>query len=217
MPSKKLPGQPIAAGSVVSAAALLSFLKQTGKLVPWTEADLSKALTLSPKAAKEAVAVMQMQGYVSPAKGKHAWMTSPDGELVSGWKNPRFSRESVKAALSDLASRIRETNQDASAEYKIINAVAFGDFLSGQPKVQHAEVGIGLILRDETGKKLESAKQRAAELAFLAGLRKKSALLRIQTYAPWMSDRSHRDLLDVATNGFAESGKLLDRVSSLVG
>ena len=56
-------------------------------------------------------------------------------------KPPRFTRESIDKALSDLRERIRGTNNDPNALYKITNAVAFGDFLTDPPQVQSANVG----------------------------------------------------------------------------
>ncbi|MGI9074296.1 MAG: helix-turn-helix domain-containing protein, partial [Bryobacteraceae bacterium] len=46
------------------AAELLSFLKHTHG--PWTERELAKELNLSSADAKQAVAAMQLQGYVEP-------------------------------------------------------------------------------------------------------------------------------------------------------
>jgi hypothetical protein len=47
---------------LLPVAELLSFLKQTSG--PWTERDISRALNLSSPEAKQAVAAMQLQGYV---------------------------------------------------------------------------------------------------------------------------------------------------------
>jgi hypothetical protein len=44
---------------------LLSFLKQTHD--PWTKWELSKALNIGSAEAKQAVAAMQLQGYVGPS------------------------------------------------------------------------------------------------------------------------------------------------------
>jgi hypothetical protein len=43
---------------------------------------------------------------------------------------------------------LKRVNQDSSAEYKIADAVAFGDFLAGRARVQAADVGIRLEPRN---------------------------------------------------------------------
>jgi hypothetical protein len=101
----------------------------------------------------------------------------------------------VEKVLSELAERIRSTNDDPNASYRITDAVAFGDFLNNGPKSQRADIGVRLTLRERVSREAESARDKAAELAFLRQLRGKSALLRFVLYEPWMSARSHRNLL----------------------
>jgi hypothetical protein len=72
--------------------------------------------------------------------------------------------------------------------------VAFGDFLADPPRVQSANVGIRLVLRDDDPQQTESARGKAAEATFLKELRGKGSLVRIQRYEPWMSTRSHPSL-----------------------
>ena len=149
------------------AAELLSFLKQTRAAVPWTERDLAKTLNIGVNEARQALTVMQFEGYVASAGGPGKWRTTLQGESVSGSKPPRFTRESVDRALFDLSERIRNTNSDPNALYKITDAVAFGDFLTGAPRIQSATVGIRLVLRDDDPQQTESARDRAAEATFL--------------------------------------------------
>jgi hypothetical protein len=132
---------------------------------------------------------------VASAGGPGKWRTTLKGESVSGSKPLRFTGESVDRALSDLRERIRDTNSDRNALYKITHAVAFGDFLADPPRVQSANVGIRLVLRDDDPQQTESARGKAAEATFLKELRGKGSLVRIQRYEPWMSTRSHRNLL----------------------
>lgn len=87
-----------------------------------------------------------MQGYVRLAESKNEWVTTPEGEIVSGSKFPKYSRETVERSLASFADHLKRVNQDSSAEYKIADAVAFGDFLSGRARVQAADVGIRLEL-----------------------------------------------------------------------
>jgi len=135
---------------------------------------------------------MQFEGYVASAGGPGKWRTTLQGELVSGSKPPRFTRESVDKALSDLSERIRNTNSNPNALYKITDAVAFGDFLADPPRVQSTDVGIGLISRDDDPQPPKSARDKAAESTFLKQLRGKGSLLRLQRYELWMGARSHR-------------------------
>ena len=51
-------------------------------------------------------------------------------------------------------------NGDRSAEYKVADAVAFGDFLSGRARGQAADVGIRLSPRDPAAHDGNSAGER---------------------------------------------------------
>jgi hypothetical protein len=50
----------------------------------------------------------------------------------------------VEQALSTLSERIGAINHDQGSPYAISEAVAFGDFLSDQARVQAVNVGIRL-------------------------------------------------------------------------
>lgn len=173
----------------MAAAELLSFLRESGGHT-WTERDLSKVLKISLSQAKEATAVLQLQGYVEPVGKAEKWRVSEQGDLVSGAKSPRFTLKGVQDALAVLRDRIKVTNADPDAPYRIIDAVAFGDFLSDAARVQAAEVGIRLEPKSDTSA-TSSAKQHAAELEFMKQLRGKTALLHVIPYEEWMSSRSH--------------------------
>src|SRR5260370_39499457 len=82
-------------------SALFSFLKETKGITSWTGRDFAKTLNLSTADAKEALAILEMQGYVK-ATGSKEWMTTPQGEIVSGSKVPRYSRESVEQSLASF-------------------------------------------------------------------------------------------------------------------
>src|SRR5260370_12028276 len=75
-------------------------------------------------------------------------LNTASGEIVSGAKPPRFTRECVDGAVSELLDRIAANNSDRNADFKIIQAVAFGDFLSGRANCQAADVGIQLTPRE---------------------------------------------------------------------
>jgi hypothetical protein len=177
----------------VPATELLSFLKQTHG--PWTERDISKALNISSAEAKQAVSAMQLQGYAEPIARTKSWRTTEAGLTVSGAKTARLTCKAVEQALSTLRDRIQAINNDKRAEYTVSEAVAFGDFLTQDARVQPAEVGIRLTPRNTDVDASASAVEYKAEEAFLKRLRGRSAALHIQAYEPWMSARSHRKLL----------------------
>jgi hypothetical protein len=178
---------------LLPAADLLSFLKQTHG--PWTEGDVSKVLNVSSAEAKQAVSAMQLQGYAEPIARTHKWRTTEAGLTVSGAKTARLTREAVEQALTALRDRIQTINNDKTGEYTVSEAVAFGDFLSEDARVQPADVGIRLTPRNTDVNGSVSAIENRAEQVFLKQLRAKSAALHVQAYEPWMSDRSHRKLL----------------------
>jgi len=184
--SKSLPQLP--------AAELLSFLKQTRGVQTWTEKEMAKALKIGLPEAKQAIVVLELQGYIEPAGQTGKWRITEQGDLVSGSKSPRFTRQSVEQALDELRHRIKAVNEDSNADYKITDAVAFGDFLGDAARFQAAEVGIRLMPKKPEAS-TASAKQNRAELAFLKQLGGKTALLHVERYEEWMRSRSHRDLL----------------------
>jgi hypothetical protein len=176
------------------ATALFSFLKETRGITSWASRDFAKTLNLSTVDAKEALAILEMQGYVKPT-GSREWMTTPAGESVSGSKSPRYSRATVEQSLASFADHLKRVNEDSLADYKIAEAVAFGDFLSGRARVQAADVGIRLEPRNPAAHHPHWAGERERQEAFLKQLRGKTPLLNLQPYAEWMNARTHRKLL----------------------
>jgi DNA-binding transcriptional regulator YhcF (GntR family) len=174
--------------------ALLSFLKETRGATIWTVREMAKSLNISLAAAKEALEILEMQGYVK-SPGPNEYMTTPAGETVSGSKMPRYSRETVEQSLASFADHLKRVNQDSSAEYKIADAVAFGDFLSGRARVQSADVGIRLEPRNLTAHHPHWASEHDKQEAFLKHLRGRTPLVNLHPYAEWMSARTHRKLL----------------------
>jgi hypothetical protein len=138
---------------------------------------------------------MQLQGYAKPIARTQKWRTTQAGLTVSGAKSARLTHEAVEQALSLLRDRIQAINKDKNSEYTVSEAVAFGDFLTQDARVQPAEVGIRLTRLNTDVNTSASAVEHKAEEAFLKQLRGKSAALHIQAYEPWMSARSHRKLL----------------------
>jgi len=170
--------------------ALWSFLKDTRGAVNWRAKDFRDCLKLDAKQAQQILAILEMQGYV--VKEGDAWLTTAAGESVSKSKRPQFSAPSVGNALEMVKERIEAVNRDKKTEFKIKRAVAFGDFLSGRARVQAADVGIEFSRRDVMSG--DPAEMETERLKFLNRLWRKSRLFRVQTYRPWMSQRSHRDL-----------------------
>jgi hypothetical protein len=175
----------------ISVAEVLSFIKETRGAVTWTAQEMIDALKISRQDAEQVIAILQLQGYVKPALESQGWLTTLNGETVSGSKTPRFTPEKVSEALSSLEKRIKTTNQDRKSEFRVSDAVAFGDFLIGRSRVQAADVGIRLVARKGQAER-NSARE---EIAFLKQLRAKSALVQLHRYETWMSHRSHRRLM----------------------
>ena len=170
--------------------AILSFLKDTRSAVNWSARELKDCLQVNSKQAQQILAILEMQGYV--AREGNDWLTTAAGESVSKSKKAQFSPESINNALETLKERIEAINRDKRSEFKITNAVAFGDFLTGRAQVQAAEVGVQLMRRELSGDQHDSDRKR---MEFMNSLRRKSRLFTIGTYRPWMTRRSHRRFL----------------------
>jgi hypothetical protein len=187
-------------GPAISAEAALSFLKETKGALTWSARDFADSLRIPRRAAEQALAFLEAQGYVQRSRSGE-FLTTPAGETVSGAKAPRFTRESVEKALAALKERIKQNNKNSGTPYRITRAVAFGDFLlPNRARAQSADAGIALARRDsprkrDPAKELHSATAAKEEATFLRQLRAKSAHINLRPYAEWMGQRSHRDLL----------------------
>jgi hypothetical protein len=178
---------------VLSAAAAFSFLKETKGIIAWSLKDLSSSLNINASDAKNVAAALQMQGYIKPDE-EGPWTTTLAGETVSGAKSPRYTPESIEKALTALRERIKAVNQDSKLSYKVTDAVAFGDFLSNQARVQAADVGVCLGRR-KSGSGEHSKKEQVAQQQFLKQLRARSTMLNLKLCEEWMSLRTHRSLI----------------------
>jgi hypothetical protein len=189
------PGTTTSSQTTLPASQVMSFLRDVHSSLTWTEQDFAALMNVSKDQTKAALGMLQLAGYVEPLeKGK--WRTTDQGRQIAGGKTPRFTSESMEKALGELKKRITLLNSDQGATYRVLRAVAFGDFLSDRVRVQAADVGIELQPRASTeSDKEESVTSRAQEKDLLKRLQGRSTLLRVQQYEPWMSDRSHRDLM----------------------
>lgn len=178
----------------VPAAAVMSFLKDTRGLLTWTTRDLAETLGIPASEAAKVIPILEMQGYVKAAEGAREWFTTPAGQTVSGSKLPHYMPERVETALAALKDRIAAARKDFKSPFKISAAVAFGDFLSDQPRVQAPDVGIELAKRKSDAGAKTSATEAKARLAFLKQLRGKNIPLNVQLYQQWMSRRLHQNL-----------------------
>jgi len=109
---------------------------------------------------------------------------------------------SREQSLAELTARVQQNNKNRQASFRITDAVVFGDFLlPDRARVQSADVGIGLVRRqdstrrDNSANATHSASEAQAERKFLRELRAKSAHTNLRPYADWMRSRTHRDLL----------------------
>jgi len=171
----------------IPVAAVFSFLKDQRGALCWTLRHLTQTLNISEQDAQRVLTILKLQGYVSETSDNEL-LTTASGEIVSGSKPPRFTRECVDRAVPELLERMAANNGDRNADFKITQAVAFGDFLSGRANCQAADVGIELTPREPAG-------GRDQVNHFLKQLRGKSQFLNIKPFEPWMSKRSHRRLL----------------------
>jgi len=110
-----------------SRPAVLSYLKDMRGVLRWTTRDLIRTLNISPYDADRILAILQFHGYVSRADTGQ-WLTTAAGETISGSKQPRFQRQNVEGAVSALFDRIAAINLESSSEFRVTEAVAFGDF-----------------------------------------------------------------------------------------
>jgi len=179
-------------GIRLSAQAALSFLKETKGALTWTTQEFACGVGTTVAEAGPALAVLQMQGYIKPGEGKNEWMTSVDGDAVSGAAAPRFGAETAKKALEDLRGRIATVNKDAKAEFRVTAAVAFGDFLSDRAQVQAADVGLEL-----TPSKARAPQRitKTQQQAFFKALRAGKQMIRLIPFETWMRERAHSRLL----------------------
>ena len=135
-----------------------------------------------------------MQGYVKPS-GSAEWITTPAGEIVCGSKLPRYTRETVERSLESFADHLRRANERRLGSVQNCRRRRIGDFLSGRARVQAADVGIRLEPRNPEAHDLKSAAEQHRQEAFLKQLRGRTPLVNLRPYAPWMSARTHRNLL----------------------
>lgn len=168
--------------------AVFSFLRDTRGMLSWTARDLADTLGVTLAQANDALPILEMQGYIRRS-GKDECLTTIEGETISDSATPRYKKEAVNKALAGLESRIRELNSDRNASVVVTRAVAFGDFLSGRARVQAAGVGIEASARGAKGTPSHPS------VALLSSLKAKSPMLRLNPFAPWMANRTHRNLL----------------------
>jgi hypothetical protein len=165
-------------------------------VLTWSLRDLADTLKIGRHEAEEVIALLAAQGYVKSANERDEWMTTSAGESVSRASPPRFARESVEEAVESLKGRIKEVNGESKSLFRINEAVAFGDFLlSDRPRVQAADVGVGVVRRGVAAGEFQTASDARTEALFLRQLRGKTALLNVRRYEEWMSKRSHLELL----------------------
>ena len=176
----------------IPADAALSFLRETRGLSTWSVRDMANPLNISLDEAKQVIAVLEMQGYVNQFKSDE-FMTTFAGESISGSKPPRYTRERIERALETLCKRIAQINRDSGAPFRITQAVAFGDFLSDRTRFQPVEIGVELEPRKSAA--ISIVRKGATRQQFLRQLRDKLGVIQFRAFEPWMTERTHRNLL----------------------
>jgi hypothetical protein len=84
-----------------------------------------------------------------------------------------------------MFDRIAAVNKDKNAKFRVIEAVALGDFLLDRTHCQAADVGI----------KLEKRREYEEAEEFVTNLRQKNQFLCLRPFETWMVKRLHRRLL----------------------
>ena len=170
----------------ISLPAILSFLKDTKGLVTWKLQEMAETVGISEAEAGRVIPILQVQGYVQPSDDE--WMTTAAGEAVSGARTPRFTLKIVHDALEKLTERITSFNESKNS-VRVDKAVAYGDFLGENPRVQAADVGIRFA-----GAK-RSIHVAPDQRALFTKLREKSQQLHLRPFEDWMTKRTHRKLI----------------------
>jgi hypothetical protein len=176
----------------IAPAAVWSFLKKTRGDLSWTTERMIRTLKISAVEAGNALAVLNLQGYIQPGGEEAEWITTPAGEEISGSKMARYTREKVDRALAEFAVRLKEANKDSKSAYKVKQVVAFGDFLSKQVRVQAPDVGVEVAERKQQNNHADIPNSELE--VFLKVLKGKSSVLNVRRYESWMSERVHRKL-----------------------
>ena|SRR5258707_15268055 len=78
MPSPREHNKSLRTFPAIPAEAALSFLKDTKGALTWTARDVAGTLKIDRREAEQALALLQAQGYIQPARGgKGEWQRSP--------------------------------------------------------------------------------------------------------------------------------------------
>lgn len=173
----------------VPVEAAMSLLKETRGALTWTTRDMVNSLKIRESEATTIIHILVLQGYVKKSSENGEWITTIAGETVCGSKPPRFALARIEKALADLHQRIKSANSDLQATFRVLNAVAFGDFLLERPLVQAADVGVTILSKH--GEPTLAAMERE----IMRALRSRSPVLQLRPYRPWMSQRTNRSLL----------------------
>jgi Mn-dependent DtxR family transcriptional regulator len=190
--SARPPKRP-ASAAPVKANEAFSFLKETQTPGSWTPVDLEKCLRVSSAEAHQIISMLELQGYVK-MRGRE-WVTTSEGYTVSGALMPRYSHATIERAFARLKDQIEEVNRNARSAYRVVGAVAFGDFLNKEAtRVQAADVGVRLDTRSVKEANESGVAQKSEDL-FLKHLRNGMAMIHVHKFEDWMSKRSHLRLI----------------------
>jgi hypothetical protein len=180
----------------VPAPALLSFIKQMSAEPFWDAKHLADICRVKPADVPQITATLEMLGYAEPVPGKKdICRNTQSGNTVSGAKPPRFNRGRVLEALEELRTRAERMNADPASPFRVTELIAFGDFLDEHPKVQAADVGVGLSPKQSDQVMPATAAEHKREEHVLADLKAKSPMLHLQLIEDWMRKRSHQDMI----------------------
>jgi hypothetical protein len=148
---------------------VMSFLRQTRSALTWSEQEMADSLNISQAEADRVIELLGLQGYLKRSSADNRWITTIEGETVSGSKPPRFGRERVEKALADLKDLIAAVNRGRRAAFHIAEAVAFDDFPLEIRVSKFAEVGVRLVAHAQADAAIHSASDERGFLLLRLG------------------------------------------------
>ena len=208
---------PGAALPAISAAAVRDFLLQSAEVGEWSSRDAARLLGIDPKAARQALAVLETTGYVEPVpRAKDKWRNTAAGNAMAGVSAAKpLKRDTAADKLDEFLERAAAVNHDPHYLYAVKRAVLYGPYLNPEARLRNVDIAVELAPREKNKTKHEERVKRRAEEAAAAGkrftsfaarrnwgrqevldfLKSRSRTIAITELAPWILSQPHKDLL----------------------
>ena len=181
--------------TTTSAAAVLSFLKQSALEPTWSISYFARALGVDAQTAKRTAAELAAVGYIEPIPGKaDNWRNTEAGDTVAGAKEPRLTRATADKAVADFLDRVNHVNADGSSPLRVAKAIAVGGYTTEHQHIQDVEVAVALE------PKRRSEVTRGQEREMLRFLKGRSRALEVVQLTGWILTAPGRALFDADRN-----------------